>query len=111
MDEFIAEVARVQTWKAGPPVGPLGQHVRLKPEHEHFRLAVEKGLGGWNTLAGMAVRRSTCHHPCRSSPVSCVPCYKLYQMVWYGTVWYGVVSVAAPGAINIGCQRVNLWRR
>jgi chromosome segregation ATPase len=55
MDEFIAEVARVKTWKAGPPVGPLGQHVRLKPEHERFRLAVENALGRWHTLAGMAV--------------------------------------------------------
>ena len=101
MDEFIAEVARVQTWKAGPPVGSLGQHVRLKPEHEHFRLAVEKGLGGWNTLAGMAVRRSTCHHPCRSShvPVSCVACYKLYRMVWYGMVWYGTSMVC----MQVGC--------
>ena len=41
MDELIAEVARVTSWKAGPPVGPLGQHVRLKPAHEHHRLAVE----------------------------------------------------------------------
>lgn len=59
MDEFIAEVGRVKTWKAGTPVGPLGQHVRLKPERERFRLAVENALGSWHTLAGMAVRRST----------------------------------------------------
>ena len=55
MDELIAEVARVTSWKAGPPVGPLGQHVRLKPAHEHYRLAVENALGRWHTLAGMAV--------------------------------------------------------
>jgi len=55
MDEFVAELGRVTTWMAGPPVGPLGQHVRLKAEHERFRLAAENALGRWHTLAGMAV--------------------------------------------------------
>ena len=69
MDELIAEVARVKSWKAGPPVGPLGQHVRLKPAHEHYRLAVENALGRWHTLAGMAVRRGPSHIALRTSRI------------------------------------------
>ena len=73
MDELIAEVARVTSWKAGPPVGPLGQHVRLKPAHEHYRLAVENALGRWHTLAGMAVRRGPSHIAHRASGHSVPP--------------------------------------
>ena len=57
MVELLAEVGRVKTWRSGPPVGPLGRHVRLLPEHDRFRLAVENALGRWHALAGMVVRR------------------------------------------------------
>lgn len=54
MPELVRQVERAQ-WTGGRPVGPIGAHIKLRPEHRRYAAVVESALGGWGALAAFVV--------------------------------------------------------
>ena len=78
MDELIAEVARVTSWKAGPPVGPLPCFFFFKVQ---FR-GGHGGHGGHDTRTAPETQRAAAS--ARGRRVQALRCARRAQRAWDG---------------------------